>query len=165
MFLENTKGTKHDPVTLHTPPRPRQGRCFPQRTLGLSRCSVSVSRCVLSPLLLAFEFWSLSSGSSPFAISTASPRRPPGPRHPCPRPTASRAFYFWPRPVACGSLPSRKGFEPAPFALEARSLSHWTTRKSLLLVLYTRSHRFPKFCLVFVLFLLLLGHAKLCDAF
>ena len=38
-------------------------------------------------------------------------------------------FIFWPRPVACGSLPSWKGFEPAPFALEVRSLNHWTTRE------------------------------------
>ena len=38
-------------------------------------------------------------------------------------------FYFWPYHAACGILVPRPGTEPAPPALEAQSLNHWTTRE------------------------------------
>lgn len=40
-------------------------------------------------------------------------------------------FYFWLRCVACGVLVSLLGIELMPFAVEAWSLSHWTTREGL----------------------------------
>ena len=36
----------------------------------------------------------------------------------------------WPRPVACWVLVPWPGFKPAPPAMEARHLNHWTARKS-----------------------------------
>ena len=39
-------------------------------------------------------------------------------------------FFFWPRRhAACGILVPRPGIEPAPPALEAQSLNHWTARE------------------------------------
>ena len=38
-------------------------------------------------------------------------------------------IYFWPRHMACGILVPWLGIEPAPPALEAWSLNHWTARE------------------------------------
>ena len=38
-------------------------------------------------------------------------------------------IYFWLYPTACRILVPWPGIEPAPPALEARSLNHWTTRE------------------------------------
>ena len=38
-------------------------------------------------------------------------------------------FRFWPCRDACGILVPRPGMEPAPPAVEARGLNHWTTRE------------------------------------
>lgn len=40
-------------------------------------------------------------------------------------------FYFWLRCVACGILVSLLGIELMPFAVEAWSLTCWTTREGL----------------------------------
>lgn len=112
MFLENTKGTKHTPSFAFSfpsvPPHTLgQGSYFSQLTLGMSRCSVSVSRSVLSPLPSVCGFGMLSSGSSPFA---ASPPRPPGPRSTFPGHTSS--------PCSLCSFPSLPGVLPClcPFS-------------------------------------------------
>ena len=39
------------------------------------------------------------------------------------------SFYFSSTPMVCGILVSHPGIEPAPLALEAPSLNHWTTRE------------------------------------
>ena len=44
-------------------------------------------------------------------------------------------IYFWPHHAACGILAPCPGIEPAPSALEAQSLNHWTTREVPLLSL------------------------------
>ena len=38
-------------------------------------------------------------------------------------------IFFWPCPTACGILVPPPGIEPAPPALEAWSLNHWTARE------------------------------------
>ena len=38
-------------------------------------------------------------------------------------------FFFWLHCTACGILVPRPGIEPAPPALEAWSLNHWTARE------------------------------------
>ena len=38
-------------------------------------------------------------------------------------------FFFWLHRVACGILVPGPGIEPAPPALEAQSLHHWTARE------------------------------------
>ena len=38
-------------------------------------------------------------------------------------------FNFWPHSVACGILVPQPGIEPAPSALGAQSLNHWTGRE------------------------------------
>ena len=38
-------------------------------------------------------------------------------------------FFFWPCPVACGILVPLPGIDPAPPAMEAQSLNHWTARE------------------------------------
>ena len=38
-------------------------------------------------------------------------------------------FFFWRHHIACGILVPQPGIEPAPPALEAQSLNHWTTRE------------------------------------
>ena len=40
-------------------------------------------------------------------------------------------FVFWSCRAACGILVPRPGIEPAPPALEAQSLNHWTTKEVL----------------------------------
>ena len=40
-------------------------------------------------------------------------------------------FSFWPHYLACGILVPWPGIEPSPPAVVARSLNHWTIRKSL----------------------------------
>ena len=42
-------------------------------------------------------------------------------------------FWFWPHCMACGILVPWPGIKPAPLALEAQSLNHWTTREVPLL--------------------------------
>ena len=37
--------------------------------------------------------------------------------------------FFWLRYKACGMLVPQPGVEPAPPAVEAQSLNHWTTRE------------------------------------
>ena len=44
------------------------------------------------------------------------------------RKRASVFWFFWPSATACGTLVPRPGIEPAPPALEAWSLKHWTAR-------------------------------------
>ena len=39
------------------------------------------------------------------------------------------SFYFSSTPMVCGILVPQPGIEPAPLALEAPSLNHWTTRE------------------------------------
>ena len=39
------------------------------------------------------------------------------------------SLFFWPHHVASGILVPQPGAEPAPPALEVRSLNHWTTRQ------------------------------------
>ena len=46
-------------------------------------------------------------------------------------------FFFWPHCTACGILISRPGIEPAPPALEAQSLNHWTAREDPMLNFFT----------------------------
>ena len=41
----------------------------------------------------------------------------------------ARRFFFWPHGTACGILAPLPGIKPAPPAVEARSLNHWTTRE------------------------------------
>ena len=36
------------------------------------------------------------------------------------------SFFFWLRCMACGILVPQTGIKPAPPALEAQSLDHWT---------------------------------------
>ena len=38
-------------------------------------------------------------------------------------------FTFWSCCAACGVLVPRPGIEPAPTALEAQNLNHWTARE------------------------------------
>ena len=95
MFIENTKGTKHDPSYLPRPSMPQAGALLPPGHSGRVTVLVSVSRCLLSPLLSACEFGKLSSGSSPLAISIASPRRPTVWKYPCPRPHCFLFFLFF----------------------------------------------------------------------
>ena len=38
-------------------------------------------------------------------------------------------FFYWSCSAACGILVPQQGIEPAPPALEAQSLNHWTTRE------------------------------------
>ena len=38
-------------------------------------------------------------------------------------------LIFWPRHTACRILVPRPGIEPAPPAMKAQSLNHWTTRE------------------------------------
>lgn len=44
-------------------------------------------------------------------------------------------FCFWPHHVACRIFVPNQGSEPVPPAMEARSLDHWITRKSMVRVL------------------------------
>ena len=37
--------------------------------------------------------------------------------------------YVWPYPTACGNLVPQPGMQPAPPAVEAQSLHHWTSRE------------------------------------
>ena len=41
------------------------------------------------------------------------------------------SFIFWPLCLACGIFVPRPGIEPAPWAVKAQSLSHWTIGSSL----------------------------------
>ena len=45
-------------------------------------------------------------------------------------------FIYWPCCMACGILVPWPGMEPTPLAVEAWSLNHLTTRKSLLYTLF-----------------------------
>ena len=47
------------------------------------------------------------------------------------------ALFFWPCREARGILVPRPGIEPAPPALEARSLNHWTTREVPVMIFST----------------------------
>ena len=49
-------------------------------------------------------------------------------------------FLFWPHSAACGILVPKPGIEPAPPAVEAWSLNHWTAREVSFL---------PSFCVSF----------------
>ena len=53
-----------------------------------------------------------------------------GPTHPSPGPPPVHSgFFFWPCRAACGILVPQPGIKPAPPAVEAGSLNHWTARE------------------------------------
>ena len=45
-------------------------------------------------------------------------------------------FFFWSCHMACGTLVSWSRIEPIPPALEAHSVNHWTSKKSLFLFFF-----------------------------
>ena len=45
------------------------------------------------------------------------------------RPPFYLFLYFWPSHTTCGILVPGPGIEPAPPAVEARGLNHWTARE------------------------------------
>ena len=52
-------------------------------------------------------------------------------------------FIFWPGHFICGILVSPPGIEPAPPALEARSLNHWIPREVLKTCFTNRFLQYP----------------------
>ena len=49
-------------------------------------------------------------------------------------------LFFWSRQAAGGILVPRPGIEPAPPAVEAQSLNHWTTREVQLHIYLLDAH-------------------------
>ena len=91
------------------------GGCSPR-----SSCSnlqpLATQRVVLRPAAQA------SSGS---LLEIQNPRSHPSPAES----EAAFFFFFWPRRAACGILVPQPGIKPAPPAVEAQSLNHWTARE------------------------------------
>ena len=50
-------------------------------------------------------------------------------------------FFFWPCHTACRILVSQPDIEPTPSALEAWSLSHWTTREEIIMLSEVRQRK------------------------